>query len=137
MRIISDDRTTTFEIVRNDPDDPYSNYTIQIDVQDDHNPFHGRNSKILLNDFEQFLKRLEEFIQKREGVAVLKMTEECQLEFFRWDSLGNVGMKVRVTRYRFDRYGYRRNKSTLEVRFEIDGEFVNQMLFDFRALSSA
>jgi hypothetical protein len=136
MRIISDDRTTTFEILRNDPDDPNSTYTLQVDVKDDHDPFHGRNSRISFNEFDLFLNRLEEFIRQREGVVVLEMTEECKLEFFRWDALGNVGMKAWITKPRFDRYGYRMNKSTLEVRFQIDGEFVNQMLYDFRALTS-
>ena len=136
MKIISDDRTTTFELLRNDSDDIHGSYTIRVDVKDDHDHFHGRNSGVLLNEFDQFLKQLKEFIQKREGVVVLEMTDECKLEFFRWDSLGNVGMKVWITKHRFDRYGYQRNNSTLEARFQIDGEFVNQMFHDFRSLSS-
>ena len=132
MRITSEDRSTVLEILLNDPDYPidYSSCTFRVVVNDEVNPFSGQNDDVCFSAFDHFLKRLEEFTKTREGVAVLEMTEDCRLEFFRWNLKRDVGVRARITK--FGTIGSARlGKTSLEVEFKVDGESVNQIHEDF------
>ena len=131
MRIVSEDRGTTLEIVLNDPEDPYSDHTIRVNVKDERNPFSGQNDGVHFSAFDSFLRRFSEFVKSREGVVVLEMTEGCRLEFFRWNARGDVGVRAHVTKYIYSADGGRTHRRRLEVEFKVDGEFVNQIYQDF------
>jgi hypothetical protein len=137
VRITSEDRETILEIILNDPDDPYSDYTLRAAVKDERNPLSGQNDGVHFSAFDLFLERLSEFIKSRSGVAVLEMTEDCRLEFFRWNARGDAGVSARITKYRFSADSERTVKNTLEVEFKIDGEFVNQIYEDFTKMRGA
>lgn len=138
MRITSEDRTTVIEITLNNHDDPYSDYTVRASVKDEFNPFSGQNDGVHFSAFDAFLKRFAEFVRTREGITVLEMTEDCRLEFFRWNAIGDVGVRAKITKHAIstdsERWATRRS---LTVEFKVDGEFVNQVYEDFRKLKSA
>ena len=136
MIITSQDRTATIEITVNDPNDPYSGYTVKVAVQGV-NPFSGQNGNIHFSAFDSFFKRLDEFIKSRQGVVTLEMTEDCRLEFFGCNSRGDVGVRAYITKYSFSGDSDRTNRIHLEVQFQIDGEFVNQLHKDFASISAA
>src|ERR1051325_1507854 len=115
MIIASENRATTVEIILNDPDDRYSDYTFRVVVNDDLNPFSGRNDNVHFSAFGSFLRQFAVFIKSREGVATLEMTEDCKLEFFRWNARGDVGVRARVTKYGFSTDSERSNRFRLEV----------------------
>lgn len=132
MRIRSEDRNTVLEIIANDPDDYCFGYRLTAVVEDGPNSFSGYNDGVHFSALDQFLKQFAEFIETREGSAILKMTEDCALEFFRWNARGDVGVKSRITKARSDTDGrWRRN--TLEIEFKIDSEYVTQV---YQALAS-
>ena len=137
MIIISEDRATTLEITRNDPDDPYSDYAIRVVVKDEVSPFSGQNDGVHFSALDSFLRRFAEFIKSRQGVAVLEMTEGCKLEFFRWNARGDVGVRAQITKYRFSTDSGRMPSNRLEVEFKVDGEFVNQIYQDFATATAA
>jgi hypothetical protein len=137
MIITSEDRATTVEVILNDPGDPYSDYTYRVVVKDGRNPFSGQNDSVQFSAFGSFLKRFADFIKSREGVAALEMTEDCGLEFFRWNARGDVGVRAQVTKYGFSTDSERSNRFRLEVEFKVDGEFVNQMYHDFASVAAA
>ena len=137
MIIASENRAKAIEIILNDPGDPYSDYTFRVTVKDDRNPFSGQNDGVHFSAFDSFLKRFADFIRNREGVAVLEMTEDCRLEFFRWNARGDVGVRAQVTKYGFSTDSERSNRLHLEVEFKVDGEFVNQIYQDFAAAGAA
>lgn len=115
----------------NDPEDPYSGYTIRVVVKDDFNPFLGQNDGVHFSGFNSFLRRFAEFIKNREGVATLEMTEDCKLEFFRWNAKGDVGVRAHITKYIFGTDSERLNRRQLAVEFKVNGEYVNQIYQDF------
>jgi len=135
VRITSEDRHTVLEIIANDPDDPCFCYRLTAIVEDGPNSFSGHNSGVHFLALDQFLKLFAEFIETREGSAILKMTEDCALEFFRWNLRGDVGVKSRITEVRSDTDGHWR-RNTLEIEFKIDSEYVNQVYEDFASLKS-
>jgi hypothetical protein len=137
MIIASENKATTIEIILNDPDDPYSDYTFRVVVKDDRNPFSGQNDGVQFSAFDSFLRQFAEFIKSREGVVALEMTEDCRLEFFRWNARGDVGVRAKVTKYGFSTDSKRENRFRLEVEFKVDGEFVNQIYHDFAAAGAA
>jgi hypothetical protein len=136
MQITSEDRETILEITLNDPEDPHCGYAFRAEVKDELSPFLGQNDGVHFSAFDSFLKRLAEFIRYREGIAVLEMTEDCKLEFFRWDAKGNVGVRARITKYGFSTDSERKIKQSLEVEFKVDGEFVNRVYDDFRKVNA-
>jgi hypothetical protein len=133
MIIASENRATTVEIILNDPEDRYSDYTFRVTVKDDLNPFSGQNDGVQFSAFDSFLRRFAEFIKSREGIAALEMTEDCRLEFFRWNARGDVGVRAQVTKYGFSTDSERSNRFRLGVEFKVDGEFVNQIYQEFAA----
>jgi hypothetical protein len=137
MIIVSENRATTLEIVLNDPSDPYSDYTFRVIVKDDRNPFSGQNDSVQFSAFDSFLRRFADFIKNHEGVAALEMTEDCRLEFFRWNARGDVGVRAQVTKYGFSTDSERANRFRLDVEFKVDGEFANQMYQDFVSVTAA
>lgn len=133
MRITSEDRHTVLEIVANDPDDPCFGYRLTAVVEDGPNSFSGHNDGVHFSALDEFMKQFAEFIETREGSAILKMTEDCSLEFFRWNLRGDVGAKSRITKATSDTDGHWRRNS-LELEFKIDSEYVNQVYDDFASL---
>ena len=133
MIIASENRARAIEIVVNDPDDPYSDFTLRIVVKDDRNPFSGQNDSVHFSAFDSFLRRFADFIKNREGVATLEMTEDCRLAFFRWNARGEIGARAQVTKHGLSTDGERSNRFRLEVEFKVDSEFVNQIYQDFAA----
>jgi hypothetical protein len=131
VQITSENRDMILEIIRNDPSDPYSDYTMRAIARDDINSFSGQNDGVQLSGFEAFRKRFAEFIGTRQETAVLEMTEDCRLEFFRWNARGDVGVRVRIRNDGFSTDSSRVNKRVLEIEFKVDGEFVNQIYEDF------
>jgi hypothetical protein len=135
MRITSEDRNTVLEIIANDPHEPYFGYRFTAIVEDGLNSFSGQNDGVLFSELDRFLKEFASFIETREASAILEMTEDCCLEFFRWNMRGDVGVKVRITKIRSDADGHWR-RNTLAIEFKIDSEFVNQVYEDFARLQS-
>jgi hypothetical protein len=119
-------------MIPNDPDDDYSGYTFRAVVKNEFNPFSGQNDGVHFSAFDLFLKRLAEFIQTREGGALVEMTEDCRLEFFRWNAKGDVGIRAQITKYEFSTNSTRKPKTSLIVEFQVDGEFVNQLYENFK-----
>jgi len=123
------------EIIANDPDDPCFGYRLRAIVEDGPNSFSGHNSGVHFSALDQFLKEFAAFIETREGRAILKMTEDCCFEFFKWNARGDVGVKSRITKVRSDTDGHWR-RNMLQIEFKIDSEYVNQVYDDFASLKS-
>jgi hypothetical protein len=131
MRITSEDGVSVVELVRNDPDDDYGDYTFRAFVKDRCCPFSGQNDSVHFSAYNQFLTSLKEFITTREGVAILEMTEDCRLVFFRWNARRDVGVRAQVSKYGFSTDSAQVAKASMEVEFKIDGEFVIQIYEEF------
>jgi hypothetical protein len=136
VRITSEDRNTVLEIISNDPDDPFCDYTLRAIAKDGSSSFSGQNNGVHFSAFDQFLKRVADFIRTREGSAVLEMTEDCQLGFLRWNARGDVGLRARITKLALTPDSDRTHRDSVEIEFKIDSEFVNQMYEDFASMRS-
>jgi hypothetical protein len=123
------------EIIANDPDEPCCGYRLSATVNA-LNPFSGQNDGVHFSALDQFLKQFANFIETREGSAILKMTEDCCLEFFRWNARGDVGLRARVSNLGFSTDSHRNSRNTLEIEFKIDSEYVNQVYEGFASIES-
>jgi hypothetical protein len=119
---------------RNDPNDPYSSYTIRIEARTEFGSFTGENTGIHFSAFPTFLDRLKEFLETRNGEARLDLTEEGELSFFRWNGKGDVGLRFKLSRFAYFRDPTQTHPLTLTGAFPLNGEFLGQMYSELAQL---
>lgn len=130
MQIRSADGSTCIAFEPNDPQDEFSDFSFYA-KRDGLNQFEGRNDVVFFG-LDDFLVALEELISHRRVEASLKMSEECSLVLFRWNAIGDVGIRATITDHGFSTDTNRSDKFSALFEFKIDGEFLNSLLADFK-----
>lgn len=133
MQIRSADGTTHIAFEPNDPQDEFSDFSFYAE-RDGLNQFEGRND-VVFYGLGDFLVALEELLSNRKIEASLEMSEECSLVFFRWNAIGDIGIRATITDHGFSTDTHRSDKFSAVFEFKIDGEFLNTLLADFKKLS--
>jgi hypothetical protein len=134
MVIRSVDGTAQIEIVLNDPKDEFSDFTL-IARKNDSCGFSGKNDRVVFARYGVFLDALEELFTNRNGEATLQMSEQCLLSFFRWNAIGDIGVKATISKFAISTDTNRADSYRAEFEFKIDGEFLNSLIEDFRRLA--
>lgn len=133
MQISSAEGNAHIALEPNDPQDEFSDFSF-VAQRYGLNQFVGRND-VVFYGLDDFLVALEELVLNRNVEASLRMSEECSLVFFRWNAVGDIGIRATIRNYGFSTDTSRSDKYTVEFEFKIDGEFLNTMLADFKKLS--
>ncbi len=136
MIIRSEDGKTLIKIESNGQDDRFSSFLFTIQNVDEVSPFSGRNDNVVFTGYADFLKSFQSLVLSREGNPVLKMSEDCFIAFFRWNEVGDIGVKASITKFGFSTDTTRSNSCRLEVEFKIDGEYVNSLFEDFKQFNA-
>ena len=122
---------------RNDDYDPHSVYTIRVQAHTSFGDFTGENDSIHFSAFPVFIKELREFLVSREGEVKLEMTEDCELHFFRWNGIGDVGLRFRVSKYIYFGDSVQALPLSLSGEFPLSGEWLNQMVSELTQLADS
>ena len=134
MKIISDDRGCEISIKKNDPNDPFSPYTVNAKLSSGCNVFYGQNDGVHFPRFDLFLEALDKFLTERGAEITLEMTEGCRLIFYRCNQKGDVGLKMRFCKYSYSHNPMKIFEFVIEGEMKLNAEFLNEMLNDFRSL---
>jgi hypothetical protein len=136
VRIEASDQRTTIEIARN-AKDLYNTCRIRVQAQTGAGEFAGENAAVHLSAFERFLGRFEVFLATRQGSARLEATEDCHIEFFRWNAKGDVGVRFRISKYVYGRDPVRAVPVSVAGEFTLDGGSLDHVGSDFRDLAAS
>ena len=134
MKILSENNDAILEIILNDSEDPYCGYTIRLEVRSPDGVFSGQNGAVHFSGFNEFLSAFSNIANSREGVAILQLTEECQVRFFRWNQKGDLGCKAIVTKYIYSQDPLRTTPVSISAEFKINSEFVNEIESTFKQM---
>jgi len=137
VQISSVDKRTTIDIIEAEPKNPQSAYVFRVEVGRSGGKFCGENEQVHFLKVSEFKAAFETFLRVREGSVVLNATEDCRLEFFRWNAKGDVGVRYTVGKLVYE--GDPLEVSTIAVsgKFKLHGEFVNQMAAQLLELLNA
>ena len=136
MKIIADNKEGEVEIVRNDPDDPYSGYWIGLTVKTVDGLYTGANGCVHFSGLDDFLRLFTDFVRTRQGTVTLELTEGCRLQFFRWNNKGEVGVNVAVSKYSVGYDPMRTTPVTVTGTLKLDTEYINNLLNEFKKMKT-
>ena len=131
MKLTSDDGKAEVEIVRNDDADPYSGYWIGLKIQTVDGEYSGANGCVHFSEFNRFLTHFSEFIRTRQGDVTLTMTEDCRLDFFRWNNKADVGVRATIAKLTMGHESMRMTPAMITGTFKLASEFMNTIEHDF------
>jgi hypothetical protein len=120
------DRRTIIEISRAKTGGVHA--PCKLSVKSDHagGVFVGENNGVHFLDIEEFKTALDTFLQARTGSATLRATDDCELEFIRWNAKGDVGMRYVIGTQFMEGDAAELSRIAVSGRFELHGEFVEQ-----------
>ncbi len=98
-----------------------------VDVSTSFDEFSGRYQGVALSSVKDYLRRLEEFDEKRSGSVILEGGEDFQFRIEASDKRGHLQVGIRLCHYRC---GTNLPPSRLEGGFEFEVEYANQLFQD-------
>jgi hypothetical protein len=123
VQFTSVDRRTTIEISQAKGGGLHAPYKLRVQSG---GGFIGENDKVHFLDIEGFRARFEAFLKKREGSATLRGSDDCELEFFRWNTKGDVGVRYIIGTQFMEGEAMEYSKVALSGRFKLHGEFAER-----------
>jgi len=129
--IRSSDRHSSLTIQPGDFDDP-QNYAVTVSAEG----FSGAHSGIFFEGGQRFLSDLRQLAATRRGRVVLTGTEDFSLAIESFGRGGALWLELRLSRFvAFNApFGMRQAKYSLQCAFDVEAEYVNDLVSDFGAL---
>jgi hypothetical protein len=119
------DRRTTIEISQAKRGGLHAPYTLRVATSV--GGFAGENDAVHFLDIHGFKPALEAFLKARQGSVTLRASEDCQLEFFRWNAKGDIGVRYVIARRFMEGEVPDYSNTAVSGRFKLHGEFAEQM----------
>ena len=124
MQLTSVDRRTRIEISQAKGGGVHAPYKLRVESD---SSFIGENDKVHFSDIDGFRAQMEAFLKKREGSITLRASDDCELEFFRWNAKGDVGVRYFVGKRFMEGDAMEYSKTAVSGKFMLHGEFVERM----------
>jgi hypothetical protein len=123
VQLTSVDRRTTIEIIQAKGGGVHAPYKLRVQG----GGFIGESDRVHFLNIEGFRARIEAFLKKREGSVTLRASEDCELEFFRWNTKGDVGVRYVIGTQFMEGEVTEYSKIAVSGRFKLHGEFAERM----------
>ena len=123
MQLTSVDRRTTIEISQAKGGGVHAPYKLRVQC----GGFIGESDKVHFLNIEGFRARMEAFLKKREGSVTLRASDDCELEFFRWNTKGDVGVRYVIGTQFMEGEAMEYSKIAVSGRFRLHAEFAERM----------
>lgn len=127
MRLTSVDRLTTIEIDQADAGGVHAPYGLRVKSSRAGGGFAGENNGVHFLNIDEFKPALTTFLKVRKGSATLRATDDCELEFFRWNAKGDVGVRYVIGTQFMEGEAAELSRIAVSGRFKLHGEFVEQI----------
>jgi hypothetical protein len=69
---------------------------MRVEGHDSVGRFAGENNSVHFFNIDDFKTALEAFLKARQGSATLRAPDDCELEFFRWNTKGDIGVRFAI-----------------------------------------
>lgn len=124
MQLTSVDRRTTIEVSQAKGGGVHAPYKLRVQSG---SGFIGENDTVHFLNIEGFRAQMEAFLKKREGSVTLRASDDCELEFFRWNTIGDVGVRYVIGTQFMEGEATEYSKIAVSGRFKLHGEFAERM----------
>lgn len=124
MQLTSVDKRTTIEIAQAKGGGAHAPYKLRVESG---GGFIGENDQVHFLNIEGFRTQMEAFLKKREGSVTLRASDDCELEFFRWNTKGDVGVRYAIGTQFMEGETAEYSKIAVSGRFKLHGEFAEGM----------
>ena len=127
VRLTSVDRRTTIEISQAKRGGVHAPYKLRVEGRGPAAGISGENDSVHFLSVEKFKPAFETFLQDRQGSVILEATDDCRLEFFRWNTKGDIGVRYVIGRPFIEDEPGEPSSIAVSGEFKLHGEFVNEM----------
>ncbi len=130
MKLISVDGRTVLQVRRPkeaEEGDAHAPYELRAESRDSVGAFAGENRSVHFLNADAFRAALAAFLERREGSAILRGTGDCELEFFRWNAKGDVGVRFAIGTQFLEGEAGRYSRIAISGNFQLPGEFAEEM----------
>lgn len=125
MRLTSVDRRTSIEISQAELGGVHAPYTVRIESAV--GGFVGQNDSVHFMDIDEFNAAMKAFLKTRQGSVTLRASDDCEFEFFRWNTKGDVGVRYVIGTQFMEGEATEYSSIALSGTFRLPGEFAEQM----------
>jgi hypothetical protein len=126
VQLTSVDRRTTIEISQAKRGGVHAPYKLRVESQGAIGGFSGENDSVHFLNIGEFKAAFETFLQVRQDSVTLRATDDCQLQFFRWNTKGDIGVRYVIGRQFIEGEAPDRSSIALSGKFQLHGEYVYQ-----------
>ena len=124
MQLTSLDRRTTIEISQAKGGGVHAPYELRVQSRDG---FIGVNDSVHFLNIEDFRAAMEAFLKKREGSVTLRASDDCEFEFFRWNTKGDIGVRYVIGTQFMEGEPTEYSNIAVSGKFKLHGEFAERM----------
>jgi hypothetical protein len=125
VQLTSVDRRTTIEISKAKRGGAHAPYRLR--VQSAVGGFAGENDSVHFLNVDDFKAGMEAFLKKHQGSVTLRASDDCELEFFRWNTRGDIGVRYVIGTQFMEGEATDRSSIAVSGRFKLHGEFSERM----------
>jgi hypothetical protein len=137
MQLRSEDGRITIHISQAKRGGSHAPYRLRVDGQDSVGTFSGENNSVHFLNVDEFKVTLKALLTARQGSATLRGPNDCELEFFRWNTKGDIGVRFAIGTQFMEGESTDYSKLAASGRFKLPGEFAEQAAAQLMALLNA
>ena len=137
MQLRSQDRRITVHISRAKRGSVHAPYHLRVEGQDSAGRFAGENNSVHFLNVDEFKTALEAFLEARQGSATLRAPDDCELELFRWNTKGDIGVRFAIGTQFMEGEATEYSKLVASGRFKLQGEFAEQLAAELLGVLNA
>ena len=127
MHLISVDRRTAIEITRAKRGGAHAPYKLRVESHGSVGGISGENDSVHFLNIDKFKAAFETFLEVRQGSITLEATDDCQLNFFRWNTKGDIGVQYLIGTQFIEEEPGEPSSIAVSGKFKLHSEFVNEM----------
>jgi hypothetical protein len=127
VQLRSEDSRITIHIEQAKRGGSHAPYQLRMEGRDSVGRFLGENNSVHFLNVDEFTTALQTFLKARQGSATLRAPDDCELEFFRWNTKGDIGVRFAIATRFIDDEASEYSKLVASGRFKLHGQYAEQM----------
>jgi hypothetical protein len=128
VQLSSEDRRITIHLGQAKRGGLHAPYQLRVESHDSVGKFAGENESVHFLNVDEFKAALKAFLRARQGSATLRGADDCELEFFRWNTKGDIGLRFAIGTQFMEGDSTDYSKLVAAGRFKLRGELAEQMM---------
>jgi hypothetical protein len=138
MNIESNDKTTLLEIIKNDPSDVHSSFTMRVQATsfgDD--KFLAENTNVVFPVSDSLCTKISDFFNGEIESVLINATEDCYLNLYSVGSRKQVAIEFSIVKYMLQDHPMKNTPLKTSGVLVINNEYKNKLSNELCAICSA